>query len=43
LICLFQVLTEREERNSVAIASNESLFGWAKTLLLATALRQHTA
>ena len=28
---LFQVLTEREERNSVAIASNESFSGWTKT------------
>ena len=28
---LFQVLTEREERASVAIASNESFSGWAKT------------
>ena len=28
---LFQVLTEREERNSVAIASNESFGGWTKT------------
>jgi hypothetical protein len=28
---LFQVLTEREEKNSVAIASNESLTGWGKT------------
>ena len=28
---LFQVLTEREERNSVAIASNESFSGWIKT------------
>lgn len=28
---LFQVLTEREEKNSVAIASNESLSGWTKT------------
>src|SRR6188508_75104 len=28
---LFQVLTEREERASVAIASNESLSGWTKT------------
>jgi DNA replication protein DnaC len=27
---LFQVLTEREEKASVAIASNES-FGWTKT------------
>lgn len=29
LLC--QVLTEREERNSVAIASNESFSGWTKT------------
>lgn len=28
---LFQVLTEREEKNSVAIASRESFSGWAKT------------
>ena len=28
---LFQVLTEREETNSVAIASNESFGGWGKT------------
>ncbi|MFD3917201.1 IS21-like element helper ATPase IstB [Streptomyces sp. NPDC058603] len=28
---LFQVLTEREEENSVAIASNESSGGWTKT------------
>jgi hypothetical protein len=28
---LFQVLTEREEKNSVAIASNESFCGWTKT------------
>lgn len=28
---LFQVLTEREEKNSVAIASNESFSGWTKT------------
>ena len=28
---LFQVLTEREETNSVAIASNESFAGWTKT------------
>jgi DNA replication protein DnaC len=28
---LFQVLTEREEINSVAIASNESFSGWTKT------------
>jgi DNA replication protein DnaC len=28
---LFQVLTEREEKASVAIASNESIGGWTKT------------
>lgn len=28
---LFQVLTEQEERKSVAIASNESFSGWTKT------------
>lgn len=28
---LFQVLTEREEKNSVAIASDESFGGWTKT------------
>src|SRR5882757_7069581 len=28
---LFQVLTEREGKNSVAIASNESFSGWTKT------------
>ncbi|WP_030615227.1 IS21-like element helper ATPase IstB [Streptomyces achromogenes] len=28
---LLQVLTEREEKNSVAIASNESFGGWTKT------------
>ncbi|MFD9123030.1 IS21-like element helper ATPase IstB [Streptomyces bottropensis] len=28
---LFQVLTEREEKNSVAIAANESFGGWTKT------------
>jgi DNA replication protein DnaC len=28
---LFQVLTEREEKASVAIASNESRSGWTKT------------
>jgi hypothetical protein len=27
---LFQVLTEREETNAVAIASNESFSGWTK-------------
>ena len=28
---LFQVLSDREEKNSVAIASNESFSGWSKT------------
>ena len=28
---LFQVLTDREEKASVAIASNESFSGWTKT------------
>jgi DNA replication protein DnaC len=28
---LFEVLTEREEKNSIAIASNEPFSGWAKT------------
>ena len=28
---LFQVLTERDENNSVAIASNDSFAGWGKT------------
>lgn len=28
---LFQVLTERDEKNSVAIASNESFGGWTET------------
>jgi len=28
---LFQVLTEREEKNSLAIASNDSFGGWTKT------------
>ncbi len=28
---LFQVLTERQETSSVAIASNESFSGWTKT------------
>lgn len=28
---LFQVLTEHEEKNSVAIAPNESFGGWTKT------------
>jgi hypothetical protein len=29
---LFQVLTEREERNSIAIASNEAFSGWTRLL-----------
>jgi DNA replication protein DnaC len=28
---LFQVLMEREERNTIAIASSESFSGWTKT------------
>lgn len=28
---LFQVLTEREEKNSIVIASNRSFSGWTKT------------
>lgn len=28
---LFQVLTELEEKNSIAIASNETFSGWTKT------------
>jgi DNA replication protein DnaC len=28
---LFQMLTEREEKNSMAIASNESFCSWTKT------------
>jgi len=28
---LFQVLTEREERSAIAIASNEPFSGWTKT------------
>jgi DNA replication protein DnaC len=28
---LFQVLTEREERNAIAVASNEPFSGWTKT------------
>jgi DNA replication protein DnaC len=28
---MFQVLTEREEKNSVAIASNDSFGSWTKT------------
>ncbi|HKD89287.1 MAG TPA: ATP-binding protein, partial [Streptosporangiaceae bacterium] len=29
---LFQVLTEREERSAIAIASNEPFSGWTKTV-----------
>jgi DNA replication protein DnaC len=43
---LFQVLTEREEKNSVAIASNESFSGWTKTFtdprLCAAIVDRHT-
>ena len=28
---LFQVLTEREEKSAIAIASNEAFSGWTKT------------
>lgn len=28
---LFQVLTEREEKSSIAIASNEAFTGWSRT------------
>lgn len=28
---LFQVLTEQDEKNSIAIASNEAFNGWSKT------------
>lgn len=28
---LFQVLTEREEKNAIATASNEAFSGWTKT------------
>ncbi len=28
---LFRILTEREEKNSLAIASNEGFRGWTKT------------
>jgi hypothetical protein len=38
---LFQALTEREETNSVAIASNESFGGWTKNLHRPPALRRH--
>lgn len=38
---LFQVLTEREEKNSAAIASNEPFGGWTKTFTRPAALRGH--
>jgi len=38
---LLQVLTEREEKSSVAIASNESFSGWTKTFHRPAALRRH--
>ena len=37
---LFQVLTEREEKASVAIASNESFSGWTKTFTELPPLRR---
>ncbi|GAA0526568.1 hypothetical protein GCM10010172_03880 [Paractinoplanes ferrugineus] len=37
---LFQVLPEREEKASVAIASNEALSGWTKTFTRPAALRR---
>jgi hypothetical protein len=38
---LFQVLTEREERSAIAIASNEAFSGWTKTFHRPTALPRH--
>ena len=38
---LFQVLTEREEKASVAIASNESFSGWTKTFTDPRLWRRH--
>ena len=38
---LFQVLTEREEKASVAIASNESFSGWTKILHRPPPVRRH--
>jgi len=38
---LFQVLTEREEKNSMAVASNENFSGWTKTFTGPRALRGH--
>lgn len=36
---LFQALTEREEKNSVALASDESFGGWTKTIHRPSPLR----
>lgn len=38
---LFQVLTEREEKAGVAIASNEAFGGWTKDLHRPATLRRH--
>src|SRR6266699_1218552 len=38
---LFQVLTEREERSAIAIASNEAFSGWTKTFTDPRPLRRH--
>lgn len=38
---LFQVLTEREQKNAIAIASNESLLRMDKNLYRSPALRRH--
>jgi DNA replication protein DnaC len=38
---LFQVLTEREERSAIAIASNEPFSGWTKTFTDPRLLRGH--
>lgn len=40
---LFQVLTEREEKSSVAIASNQSFSGWTNTSDPACVPRSSTA
>ena len=37
---LFQILTERQERSAIAIASNEPFSGWTKTF---TGPRPYTA
>ena len=38
---LFQVLTEREERSAIAIASNEPFSSWTKTFTDPTTVRSH--